>query len=416
MSNKRVLVVGSGGREHALAWLLSQSAQVYIAPGNAGTESIGQNVPIDPSDIESLLQFAIEYNIDLTVVGPENALGNGIVDIFDEAHKNIFGPTADAADIENSKVLGKGVMVNAGIQTAPFKIFRDYDNALQHLHQHGVPIVVKASGPALGKGVSPCKTFPQAEKALQAIMLDGKHGGIEEGVILEDYLEGIESSIHALCDGKDALPFPPAKDHKAVWNGNKGPNTGGMGTVAPASPLFNMEDAKRDIIDPTLAELKKLGTPFKGCLFPGIMLSDGVPNVLEYNSRFGDPETQVYMRLLENDLYDLLMACVCGNLHKTTLTWKEKYAACIVLASDGYPGSYEKGKLILGVPEAEELEDIVVFHAGTKTTEEGLVTSGGRVLNVTAIGDTQGEALRKAYEAVGLISFEGMHYRTDIGW
>ncbi|OGZ41945.1 MAG: phosphoribosylamine--glycine ligase [Candidatus Ryanbacteria bacterium RIFCSPHIGHO2_02_FULL_45_43] len=414
-----VLIVGSGGREHALAWKLAQSpciGKLYVAPGNGGTRQIAENIAIDATDIDGLVQFAEKNEIGLAVVGPDDSLALGVVDTFRARGLRIFGPTRAAAEIESSKAFAKNLMSEAGIPTATFKIFSEYDNALAHVREHGAPIVVKASELALGKGVYICKTLVQAEAALAEIMLDRVHKNAGNEVVVEEFLDGQEISIHAFCDGKTFVLLPPAQDHKPIRDGDEGKNTGGMGTIAPLSWVSadTLQTLGEQIVRPTLKTLAKRGRPFSGLLYPGLKMTTNGPKVLEFNARFGDPETQSYMRLLKTDLLDILEACVDGTLTELAIKWHSGFAACVIIASGGYPDEYKKGVPLHGVAEAERVSNVVVFHAGTSFDSE-LKTSGGRVLGVTAIGDTLRNALDRAYEAARLIEFEGMQYRRDIG-
>lgn len=414
-----VLIIGSGGREHALAWKLAQSPRIgklFVAPGNGGTHQIAENVPIKAADINGLVQFALDNKIDLTVVGPDDSLALGIVDAFQAQGLRIFGPTRAAAEIESSKAFSKNLMNKAGIPTAAFEVFEDYDKALKYLHEQGAPIVVKASGLALGKGVYVCRTITQAEAALAEIMLDNVHKDAGRQVIIEEFLDGQEVSIHAFCDGKTSVLLPTAQDHKPIHNNDEGKNTGGMGTVAPVSWVSKnvLQDIDERVVRPTLQTLADSGRQFSGLLYPGLKMTDSGPKVLEFNARFGDPETQSYMRLLKTDLLDILEACVDGTLGKLVLEWHSGFVACIVLASGGYPDKYKKGLPIHGIAEAEHVQNVVVFHAGTKFDGE-LKTAGGRVLGVTATGGTLREAIDRAYKAAKLIEFEGKQYRSDIG-
>lgn len=414
-----VLVIGSGGREHALAWKLSQSKRIgslYVAPGNGGTRHIAKNVPIATMSILALSDFAASNNIGLTVVGPDDPLAAGIVDVFRARGLRIFGPTHEAASLESSKAFAKRLMEKSNIPTAPFMVFSDHGRAFDYVHRHGVPIVIKASGLALGKGAYVCSTMDQAEEALTKIMVDRVHGTAGNLVVVEDFLEGPEVSVHAFCDSTTALMFPPSQDHKAELNGDKGDNTGGMGTVAPltrvtADTLATIHDT---IVQPTLAAMTERGHPFTGLLYPGLKMTPSGPMVLEYNARFGDPETQCYMRLLDTDLLDIFDACVDNQLAGGKIEWYPGHAACITLASRGYPRAYPKGFPIFGIEDAERVPGVQVFHAGT-VFDGVLRTNGGRVLSVTAVGTTLREALDRAYEGAALIRFEGMHYRTDIG-
>ena len=418
-----VLVVGSGGREHALAWKLAQSprlGKLHVAPGNGGTRLVGENVPIGIMEFAKLADFAAEKKVGLTVVGPDDAFVGGIVDFFQARGLRIWGPTKAAAQIEGSKAFAKQLMRGAGIPTADFAVFTDHDEALRYVREKGAPIVVKASGLALGKGVAVCRTPLEAEAALKEIMLDRvfKDSGTE--VVVEQYLDGEEISIHALSDGKTHRMFPASQDHKTIGEGDTGKNTGGMGTIAPV-PRISAEtllDVEERVVRPALSALKQRGAAFSGILFPGLKMSPEGPKVLEFNARFGDPECQAYMRLLKTDALDVFEACVEGALEGQSIEWNPGFAVNVVLASGGYPEAYKKGLPITGVEEAENVPSVVVFHAGTKTREaspRGLLTSGGRVLGVSAVGATLKEALERAYEAVSKIHFEGMYYRRDIG-
>lgn len=414
-----VLLIGSGGREHALAWKLSQSSRIgklYVAPGNGGTSQLAQNVAIKATEIDQLVRFAQENQIDLTVVGPDDPLALGIVDTFQAQRLMIFGPTRAAAQIEASKVFAKQLMLDEQIPTAQFSTFRTYDQALAYLRQQGAPVVVKASGLALGKGAYVCQTLLEAEEALAEIMTKRVHGPAGDEVVIEEFLEGPEISIHAFCDGKTSVLFPTAQDHKPIGEGDIGRNTGGMGTIASVPWVMpnTMSEIEQQLVRPVLAGLAARDRPFVGCLYPGLKMTVQGPKVLEFNARFGDPETQVYMRLLKTDLLDILKGCVEGKLADLTIEWEKKFAACIVLASEGYPGDYRKGVPISGIEEADKLPGVVVFHAGTVQKDQ-LVTAGGRVLGVTATGETLQEALNQAYAAVRCIHFKGMQYRGDIG-
>ncbi len=417
---KKILIIGGGGREHALAWKIKQSPQVekiFIAPGNAGTAEVGENVAIPISDIGELAQFALKSQIDLTVVGPDDALAAGIVDAFLEKNLKIWGPVKAASKIEWSKSFAKELMSRQNIPTAHYKTFTDYNLAWAYIKPQFLPVVIKASGLALGKGVTICHTMEEAEEVLRDLMINKTLGQAGTEVVIEQFLQGPEFSIHAFCDGENFKLLPPAQDHKSIFNGDKGPNTGGMGTIAPL-PWVSQEllnEVAEKIVKPTLEGLKKLGSPFVGLLYPGLMLTKEGPKVIEFNARFGDPETQSLMRLLKTDLLEILEACVDGNLDKLNIEWNNKYACCIALASGGYPGKYEKGLPISGIEEASKMENVIVFHAGTKISDDQLVTNGGRVLGVSVTADNLKSALDKAYEAAKLIHFDGMHYRTDIG-
>jgi phosphoribosylamine--glycine ligase len=413
-----VLIIGSGGREHALAWKVARSPKVemvFIAPGNAGTAAVGENVPIPASDIDRLAAFAAARQMDLTVVGPDDPLAAGIVDRFREFGLRIFGPTAGAAAIETSKAFAKTLMAETGIPTAEHTVAHRHDEALE-IARRCIPVVIKADGLAQGKGVFICRTVPAAEDALHQLMVTRRFGAAADSVVIEELVEGNEISLHALCDGRTTMMFPAAQDHKAALDGGLGPNTGGMGAVAPV-PYVDGKDLaamRSSIVEPAL---RRLGEPFTGCLFPGVMLTPRGPKILEYNARFGDPETQCYMRLLKSDLFDLLWACTEGTLERQKVVWYKHYAVCVVLASAGYPGPSRTGVPIVGIKRAERIKGVTVFHAGTArhAANDGLVTAGGRVLGVTATGKTLRAAIVRAYRAAAMIRFDGMRYRTDIG-
>ncbi len=420
----KILLIGSGGREHALAWKLAQSARVakiYVAPGNGGTATLAktENLNIKTTDFAQLIDFARSNDIYMTVVGPDDPLALGIVDEFMTAGLRIWGPTKAAAEIEASKAFSKQLMQEAGIPTAAFKIFKasEASQALNYIDEVGAPIVVKASGLALGKGAIVCTTIEEAKQAVKEIAIDKTLGTAGDELVIEEFLDGPEISIHAFCDGITARILPSSQDHKAIGEGDTGPNTGGMGTIAPlpwvdAKLITKIET---EILEPTLRAMKQAGREFRGLLYPGLKLSSKGIKVLEYNARFGDPETQSYMRLLETDLLDIFDACIDGSLANLDIKWSANSAATVVLASAGYPGSYEKGKRITGIDKAEADSDIVVFQAGTKIQDKDLVTNGGRVLGVTAIGRDLAKALSKAYQACDLIEFEGKTLRRDIG-
>lgn len=419
MANK-VLVIGSGGREQALAWKLAQSSKVdkvYVAPGNGGSRGQVENVAIKFDDVDGLLDFARKNDIGFTVIGQEAASEAGVVDAFQEAGMKIFGPTKTAVKIESSKVLSKDLMAAEDIPTAVYRTFSEPGEALEYAKSRPLPVVVKADGLAEGKGVAVCQTSEDIERAIDTTMVDKKFGKAGAKVVIEDFLKGQEVSVHALCDGHRAVIFPASQDHKQVNDGDEGPNTGGMGVIAPVPwvTMKHLEYVDQSIVQPALRGLAKRNSDFKGCLYPGLMIDGDEVNVVEFNARFGDPEAEVYMRLLDSDLYDILTACADGTLDPEAVKWKDGYAVTVVAASGGYPGKYEKGLPIAGIEEAEKLDDIVVFHAGTAIKDGHVVTHGGRVLNVTATGSTLDEALEKAYSAIKLIHFDGMHYRTDIG-
>jgi phosphoribosylamine--glycine ligase/phosphoribosylformylglycinamidine cyclo-ligase len=423
----KVLVIGSGGREHCLAWKVAASSrvdQVYVAPGNGGTEWEGAagiapsyNVAIGASDTEGLLTFARENAIDLTVVGPEAPLVVGLVDAFRGAGMAVFGPTQAAAQLEGSKVFAKQFMLAHGIPTGQAQVFDAYEAAAAYLRQVGAPIVVKASGLAAGKGVTVCATLEEAEQALHDAMVARVFGDAGNQVLIEECLTGQEASLLAFCDGRTVVPMVVAQDHKAAYDGDRGPNTGGMGCYAPASLMTPalIEQVARDVLQPAVDGMRAAGTPYVGVLYAGLMMTDAGPSVLEFNCRFGDPEAQVILPLLRTDLVEVLLACIEGRLDRVEVSWDEGYAACVVVASGGYPVHYEKGKAITGLREASTLPGVTLFHAGTRSEGDRVLTDGGRVLGVTATGPTLKEALDRAYAAVMRIDFEQMQYRTDIG-
>ncbi len=414
----RTLVIGSGGREHALAWKLTVSPkvdEVFVAPGNGGTELLAQNVNISADDIPALVAFARDQAIGLTVVGPEVPLVAGIVDAFQQAGLRAFGPTMAAARLEGSKAFAKEFMVRESIPTPTAEIFDDYKTAQAALARHPAPLVVKASGPAAGKGVILCETREEAQLALRQIMVERAFGPAGDRVLLEEQLEGDEISLLAFTDGVTVIPMVPARDYKRALDGDQGLNTGGMGGYAP-SPNITSALIKRvldQILIPAVAGMRRRGTPYAGVLYAGLMLTEAGPQVLEFNARFGDPETQILLPLLQTDLMDIMMACIEGKLADLAIRWRPGYNVGVVLASGGYPGDYETGKTINGLEEAEEHAH-VLFHAGTRREDERTITAGGRVLTVTARGSTLEEARARAYAAVGQIRFSGMHYRTDI--
>lgn len=416
----KLLIVGSGGREHALAWKLKQSPRVtgiFCAPGNAGTAALGENVPVSAEDIPALVRFAKEKGVGLTVVGPDDALAAGIADAFQAEGLRIFGPTAVAAQLESSKIFAKEFLRRHGIPTAESREFSDSREAQAYARGARYPLVVKADGLALGKGVVIAETPAAAAEAIRRSMDDGVFGQAGRRVVIEEYLQGVECSIHALVDGSSYCLFPDCKDHKRALDDDQGLNTGGMGTISPSGTLDETlrETVKREVLDRFLAGLQADGIAFQGMLFPGLMMTADGPKVLEFNCRFGDPETQVLVRRLKSDLLDLLEAVVDKRLESVRPEWDARAAVCVILASGGYPGSYEKGKPISGVEKAEARPDVVVFHAGTKAEGSVLMTNGGRVLGVTALGSGLKQARARAYEAADIIHFDQMHCRRDIG-
>ena len=417
---KTILITGSGGREHALAWKLSQSPEVrkiLIAPGNAGTAQIGENIPIAAENVTALVELAKDREVDFTVVGPDDALAAGVVDAFEAAGLKIFGPRAEAARLESSKAFAKDFMTRHGIPTAAYREFTDVSDARAYCRSAKYPLVVKADGLALGKGVIIAQNFDEADGALHLCMEERAFGAAGSKVVVEEFLTGVECSIHALIDGQCHLVFPDARDHKKAFDGDAGPNTGGMGTISPCGSIDSAlwSTIKTDILDRFLAGIKKDGIPFRGMLFPGLMLTADGPKVLEFNCRWGDPETQVLVRRLKSDLLPLLDATVDGTLSSAKPDWDEAAAVCIILASGGYPGSYEKGKAIAGLTQAGAHEGVQVFHAGTKADGEKVLTNGGRVLGVSAKATTLESARNMAYRAADEISFDGMQRRNDIG-
>lgn len=429
----KVLIVGSGGREHCLSWKISQSNlvdKVYCAPGNGGTSLLAENIDIPAVDIDRLLKFALDNKVDLTVVGPEAPLVEGIVDKFEAAGLKVFGPGKEPALLEGSKAFAKEMMRKYGIPTADFRIFDDPHQAKEYLKQKGSPVVVKADGLAAGKGVVVAKELSQAEKAIDMMMVEKKFGKAGERVVVEDCLEGEEASILVITDGDAVIPLVSSQDHKPVYDNDRGANTGGMGAYAPA-PVVNSEilaRIKSDIAVPLIEGFKKEGRPYKGILYIGLMIKNNLPFVLEFNVRFGDPETQAILPKLKSDLADLILKCVDNKLEGVELEWDKRSCICVVLASGGYPAAYQKGEEIRGLETLEGLDDVFIFHAGTKlvhgpclagrqaqTIGHRFVTSGGRVLNVTALGNDIREAQDKAYKAIENIGFDNMHFRRDIG-
>ncbi len=416
----RVLVIGSGGREHAIAWKIAQSnkvKQVFIAPGNAGTASVGKNIDIAANDFAKLAAFAEKEKIDLTVVGPEDPLVNGIVDFFQEKGLNIFGPNKKAAIIEGSKTFCRDLLRKYDIPSAEYKAFDSAEKAKDYLHEKGAPIVVKADGLAAGKGAVVCDTVEEAEKAIDKMMVEKVFGEAGSRVVLEEKLVGEECSFIVFSDGKNIQPMVSSQDHKPVFDNDKGPNTGGMGAYSPA-PVVTKQLEKEilgKIMQPAVDALRKEGRLFKGVLYGGLMITAQGPKVIEFNCRFGDPETQVILPRLESDLVPILQGCIDGKLAGQEVKWGKNACCCVAMASGGYPGHYEKGKDIFGLKEAAKLPETVVFHAGTKQENGKILSNGGRVLGVTALGSTIKESIDNAYKAVNRIKFEGMHYRKDIG-
>jgi phosphoribosylamine--glycine ligase len=415
----KVLVIGGGGREHAIVWKLSQSPKadkIYCAPGNAGISEIAECIDIDLNNFDALIDF-VRYNwIDLTIVGPEEPLSKGIVDAFEKEGRRIVGPTKAAAQLESSKVFAKEFMKQHIIPTAEYKVFTSYIHAEDYIRMKGAPIVIKADGLAAGKGVIVALSIDEAIEALELIMKDKIFGKAGDRVIVEEFLHGQEASFMAFTDGKSIIPMVSSQDHKRVFDNDEGPNTGGMGAYSPA-PIITKDIEKEvleTIIKPTIKGLKHHGIKYKGILYAGLMINNNKPYVLEFNCRFGDPETQPVLSRLDSDLMEIFLALTDEKLHEINTRWKEDASVCVVLASKGYPGKYEKGKIIYGLDEVKKIKDVMVFHAGTAFDNNHVVTNGGRVLGVTAIGKDIKQAKEKAYNAIKKIHFEGMHFRKDI--
>ena len=414
----KVLVVGSGGREHAICWKFSQSKEVtklFCAPGNAGTAQIAQNIDIKAEDVNALADFAQKEKIDLTFVGPDAAVALGIVDEFNSRGLAILGPTQAAGRLESSKEFCKEVMVSAGIPTAKYVAIGSLEEAKEAVKRF-TNAAVKADGLAAGKGVIICHSKGEILEAVRTLQDKSLFKDAGKRILLEELLEGDEASMLAFCDGKTAKLMIPSQDHKRIFDGDKGKNTGGMGAYAPTPIVSGLEKEIHDkVFAPALKEMAKRGTPYIGVLYAGLMVKDGKFNVLEFNARFGDPETQPLLLLLESDLVGISKACIDGKLSSTEIKWKRGAACCVILASKGYPDKYEKGKVITGLQDAAKLKDVLVFHAGTKLENSKVVTNGGRVLGVTATGSSIKDAISNAYLGVSKIKFDGMQYRTDIG-
>ncbi len=414
-----VLLIGSGGREHAIAWKLAQSkdlTKLYIAPGNPGTAQCGQNIPIGANDADKLLDFARQNDVGLVVVGPEDPLAAGLVDAFEAAGIKAFGPSADAAQLEADKAFAKQLMRSSSVSTAEGRTFDRFSDAKAYIASRDEPVVVKAAGLAKGKGVFVCDDPADGILAAEKIMCDKVFGQAGDRIIVEDKLLGEEASILAFVDGRNIYLMESSQDHKPIGDGDTGPNTGGMGAYSPAPVVTEdlMNQITREILVPVVDGMNRNGTPYKGILYAGLMITGGGPRVLEFNVRFGDPETQPILARLKSDLLEVLLAVCNGTLDQITLEWDRRPAVCVVIASGGYPGDYEKGKKIVGLKEAQQLEDVIVFHAGTKDLDGDIVTNGGRVLGVTALGQTIRDAKEKAYRAVDKIKFDGAYCRRDI--
>lgn len=414
----KILVVGSGGREHAICYSLLKGKKVdeiYCAPGNAGISEIAQCLNIKDNDIDNLYKFAKENKVDLTIVGPEVPLVDGIVDRFEKENLKIFGPNKKCSMLEGSKAFSKEFMNKHDIPTAKYKEYVNLDEAISEIDSFGYPVVIKADGLAAGKGVVIAKDKEEGIETLKEMMSDKKFGIAGEKIVIEEFLKGIETSILAFVDNNTIVPMESAKDHKKVYNNEEGPNTGGMGTFSPSNiydeQLSNI--VKKEVLDKTLKGFKDDNLNYKGILFIGLMITEDVPKVLEYNVRFGDPETQSVLLRLETDLIEIIEAILENRLNEIEIKYNEKNAVCVMLTSGGYPESYEKGKIITGLDKVDE--DIVIFHSGTKIINNKLVTNGGRVIGISAKGNSLEEASKKVYENIEKIKFEGMHYRTDIG-
>ncbi len=416
----KVLIVGSGGREHTIAWAAAKSPKVdkiYCAPGNAGIGQIAECVPIGAMEFDKLVAFAKEQAIDFTIIGMDDPLVGGIVDVFEAEGLRVFGPRKNAAIIEGSKAFSKDLMKKYHIPTAAYETFTSPEDAMEYLQTAKMPIVLKADGLALGKGVLICQTREEALEGVKTLMLDKQFGSAGDTIVVEEFMTGREVSVLAFCDGKTVKCMTSAQDHKRAKDGDQGLNTGGMGTFSP-SPFYTEEVknfCEKYVYQPTIDAMAAEGRPFTGVLFTGLMLTEDGPKVLEYNARFGDPETQVVLPRMKTDMIEVMEACVDGRLEEVQLEFEDNAAVCVVLASDGYPEAYEKGKLITGFENFQDKEGYYVFHAGTKNTEEGIVTNGGRVLGVTAKGATLKEARANAYEATEWINFENKYMRNDIG-
>jgi len=417
----KVLVVGGGGREHALCWKIARSElveEVICAPGNGGIADHARCVPVKASDIEGQIKLAKEEKVGLVVVGPEAPLTDGMVDKLEKEGILAFGPSAKAAMLEGSKDFSKCVMQKHGVPTALFSTHSDLDSAIKEVEKRNGPCVVKADGLAAGKGVIVCETADEAKKAVTEMLGDNRFGDAGSRVVIEDRLVGEEASVLAICDGKRVLPLVAAQDHKAIFEGDKGPNTGGMGAYAPAPVVTpeRMEQIVNGVLKKTVDGMAKDGVPFKGILYAGLMIDGDDIKVLEFNVRFGDPECQPLLALMKSDIVPLLMMAAKGDLGDSTIEWNKGATLCVVLASDGYPGSYDTGKEITGLDKAKNIENLTVFHAGTKREDSKILTSGGRVLGVTGLGATLKEAAKVAYKGVDTINFENMRLRRDIGY
>ncbi|KHE94052.1 MAG: phosphoribosylamine--glycine ligase [Candidatus Scalindua rubra] len=415
----KVLVIGGGGREHSLVWKIAQSplvSKIFCAPGNPGISELAECINITADQIDLLCKFAVKKNIDLTVVGPEAPLVDGIVDVFGKYELKVFGPDKKAAILEDSKVFSKLLLKKHGIPTADFKCFDNYKHARQYVLSKEAPIVVKADGLSKGKGVFVCKTNEEALRAVGSIMKDRVFGNAGNQVVIEECLAGEEISLLAFTDGRNIVAMESSQDHKTVFDGDKGPNTGGMGAYSPV-PIMTSElylRVEKEILVPTVHAMNREGRPYKGVIYIGLMITSSGPMVLEFNVRFGDPEAQVILSRMKSDIVPIMLATISGELDKVDLEWYPQASVCVVMASGGYPGIYDNGKGITGLDLLKNQDGISVFHAGTKSAGGKIVTNGGRVLNVVACGEDIEDAQKKVYEAVSKISFDGAHYRMDI--
>lgn len=415
-----ILIVGSGGREHSLAWKIKQSPlvkSIYIAPGNGGTSSLGENVSIEADDIPALITFAKEKKIDLVVAGPELPLVLGLSDALSREKIPCFGPGSYAAQLEGSKAFSKFLMAEAEVPTAQFKVFEEYNQAIEYLKNQSFPLVVKADGLAAGKGVVIAENIEEASEALHDMMIKQVFGKAGETVVIEEALQGEEASFLAFCDGHDYLLLPSSQDHKRIGESDTGPNTGGMGAYSPAPvlPEEKYEETAELVIKPIIQHLEEMGRPFKGILYAGLMFTKDGPKVLEYNVRFGDPECQPLLMRLESDIVEIMMACIEGKLSRTSLTIRQDSSVCVVMAAEGYPAKYEKGNEITGIEDAETDPQVKVFQAGTKMEDGRILTNGGRVLGITALGQNLEQAIAACYKAADKINFSGKYLRRDIG-
>lgn len=416
----KILVVGGGGREHALVWKIAQSPlvkKIYCAPGNPGIAELAENIPIKVDELDKLLEFAYSEKIDLTVVGPEQPLSLGIVDLFEDHGLKVFGPRKNAAIIEASKAFSKDLMRKYHVPTAAYGVFDVVEPAVAFIKQTGAPIVVKADGLAAGKGVIIAQTCEEAIAAVTDMLSGNAFGSAGSRVVIEEFLTGEEASFLVITDGKEIIPLASAQDHKAIFDGDQGPNTGGMGAYSPAPVVTTAvhEKAMQSILKPTIEGMAAEGRPYCGVLYAGLMINGDQVKTLEFNARFGDPECQPLLMRMKSDLVPVLMAVANGNLSGMTIDWHDKAAVCVVMAAKGYPGDYSKGNEILGLGEAAKLDDLYVFHAGTNLKDGRCVTNGGRVLGVTALGESVQKAIELAYRGVDRISWPGVQYRRDIG-